>query len=240
MRAGAAALLCVLLAAPAQARGHRGAAETAERLGRYREAAREYALAFEAERAPELLYRLGICRRRLRQYARARDAFRGYLREAPEGALKDDSERQIAQLDILLAEEARVPRRLAPPRAPSFAAVIVVRPPPPPEMPPLAAPRALPFTPLLATVPPVAFAEPRPPRVAPWIAAGAGALAVAGGILWWDGARVARDLDARFAAGDLAAADSPRYGRARAESIAGRILVGAAVAGAAAAVLLWR
>jgi len=51
---------------------------------------------------------------------------------------------------------------------------------------------------------------------------------------------VSRDLDARFAAGDLAAADRPLFGRAQGESIAGRALV---VAGAgllaAAAVALW-
>jgi hypothetical protein len=77
-------------------------------------------------------------------------------------------------------------------------------------------------------------------RAAPWIAAGAGALAAGGAALWWDGARVSDDLHARFSAGELDAADGPRYARARRESIAGRALVaGAAVLGAIAVALWW-
>jgi hypothetical protein len=77
-------------------------------------------------------------------------------------------------------------------------------------------------------------------RAAPWIAAGAGALAVGGAALWWEGARTADDLNGRFAAGDLTAADGPRYARARRESIVGRAMVaGAAVLGAVAVALWW-
>ena len=80
----------------------------------------------------------------------------------------------------------------------------------------------------------------RAQRAAPWIAAGAGALAVGGAALWWDGAQISDELHARFTAGDLAAADAPRYARARRESIAGRAMVaGAAVLGAIAVALWW-
>ena len=71
----------------------------------------------------------------------------------------------------------------------------------------------------------------------PWLAA-AVALAAGGGLLCWDGARVASDLDSRFATGDLTAADSSRYDRAHREALGGRVLlvlaVAAAVAGAVA------
>ena len=83
-------------------------------------------------------------------------------------------------------------------------------------------------------------ARARRARAAPWIALGAGALAAGGAALWWDGAQISDDLHARFAAGDLTAADGPRYGRARRESIAGRAMVaGAAVLGAVAVALWW-
>jgi hypothetical protein len=84
------------------------------------------------------------------------------------------------------------------------------------------------------------LARARRVRAAPWIAAGAGALAVGGAALWLDGARMSDDLNARFAAGDLTAADGPRYGRAKRESIVGRAMVaGAAVLGAVAVALWW-
>lgn len=77
-------------------------------------------------------------------------------------------------------------------------------------------------------------------RAAPWFAVGAGALAAGGAALWLDGARTADDLNARFAAGNLTAADGPRYARARRESIVGRAMVaGAAVLGAVAVALWW-
>ena len=66
----------------------------------------------------------------------------------------------------------------------------------------------------------------------PWLAA-AGALAAGGALLCWDGARVAGDLDGRFATGDLTAADSSRYDRAHREGLGGRALLGLAVVAAA-------
>jgi len=58
--------------------------------------------------------------------------------------------------------------------------------------------------------------------------------------LWWDGARLSRSIDARFAAGDLTSADRQLYSRAHTASIAGRVMV-AAAAGllAGAVVVLW-
>ncbi len=278
------ALVALALAVPPGALGqepqsHRAAAEAAERVGRFRAAARDYAAAFDEERAPELLYRLGICRRRLKQYRPARNAFRSYLRLAPAGALKDDAERQLAQLDVLLDEERRspdegspLPKPKRPKRAPpplvqaQPAAPAPEQPKPEPQVAPPVATEAPPAT--LAPAPPsppavaveqkpltLALAAPPPATIdaalvappvrarspAPYVAAsGAVVAAAAGAAFWWDGARVARDLDARFAAGSLTPADASRYGRAHAESVAGRVLVGAAILAAGAAVLLWQ
>ena len=57
--------------------------------------------------------------------------------------------------------------------------------------------------------------------------------------LWWDGARISRDLDARYASGDLTTSDRPSYSRAHTESLAGRLLVAAAAGLIAGAVVLW-
>ena len=80
-------------------------AQFLEELGKTEEAAREYEAAFAKSRAPELLYRLALCRRALGDYAAAREALRGYLRESPDGPLRDEVERQLAQLAVLI--EAR-------------------------------------------------------------------------------------------------------------------------------------
>jgi outer membrane biosynthesis protein TonB len=268
--------MALLLAAPA---GHRARAERAEALGRMAEAAREYEAAWEEEQAPELLYRLGLARRKLKEYGKAREAFRAYLRAAPQGGLRGEVERQLAKLEILIEaqredySDAAPERKRSPPKStPSPPEPVVAQPapivaapapaPPPPAPAPALAPAPAP-APALAPVPapapaptpapPAALAAPAPELtlsspVAPparsraplWLAGGAAAAFASGAVLWWDGARISRDLDARFAAGDLAAADRPLFGRARGESIAGRALV---VAGAgllaAAAVALW-
>ena len=61
-------LISVLLAAAPQV--HRARAERAEALGHMQDAAREFEAAWDEEQAPDLLYRLGVARRKLKQYAR--------------------------------------------------------------------------------------------------------------------------------------------------------------------------
>ena len=256
-------LLGILVAAGGT--GHRARAERAEALGRMSDAAREYEAAWDEEQAPELLYRLGVVRRKLKEYGKAREALRAYLRVAPEGGLREEVERQLAKIEVLIEAEREdyvdPPRRRAgagpgPGAGPS--------PGPGPSPSPGPSPGigsgsvSVPLPPLIAAVPgpapetvapmvrtaPVAVVEPViVPRVrsraAPWLF-GASAVALgAGAAFWWDGARVSNQLDARFAAGDLSAADRPLFGRARGESIAGRALVVAGVGLLAAAVALW-
>ena len=96
-------LLALLLAAPAS---HRATAARAEALGHMQAAAREYEAAWTDEHAPDLLYRLGIVRRKQKRYALAREAFRAYLREAPDGGLRDEVERQLARLEVLIEAQS--------------------------------------------------------------------------------------------------------------------------------------
>ena len=96
-------LLAILLAAGSS--GHRARAERAEALGRMTDAAREYEAAWDEEQAPELLYRLGVVRRKLKEYGKAREALRAYLRVAPEGGLREEVERQLAKIEVLIEAE---------------------------------------------------------------------------------------------------------------------------------------
>ncbi len=168
----------VLAAPPAgesRADAHASRAHQLEALGKTLEAAREYEAAFAETRDPEALYHLAICRRDLGDYKAAREALRGYLRVEPDGPLRDEVERQLAQLAVLI--EARGLR------GPDTAATGAVRKPrprakaiaidagSPPAQAPLAAPPALlaaPAAPLasapLASAP---LAGPSAPLAAP-------------------------------------------------------------------------
>jgi len=289
-------LLCLGLSAGAAAAGHRDRAQIAESTGHTAQAAKEYEQAYAEEGDPDLLYRLGVVRRKLKQYELAQEAFRGYLRNAPEGPFRDEVMRQLAEIGVLLEERHRqVPDELrkkprpqrrnvpvkgltpppATPSAPSQSATAGSTVPASPDeaSPPVLAPDVaapversagpaaeaaaaepvtmpVPGGALPASVIPAPSAATRTStatqhvmsprsRAAPWVAAGAAALAVGGAALWWDGDRTASDLDARFASGNLSAADNSTYGRARRESIAGRAMVAGAVVLGAVAVALW-
>lgn len=314
-----ALLSCVLGPAFAGAPPPAERARALEEVGRFAEAARLYALAIKEGNegnAPPLLYRLALCKRHLGDYAGAREALRGYLREEPSGPLRVEVERQLAQLQVLIEERGLHPER-APHggakkagaaagsgSAPVTDSVAVVGTAPVTNSLPVAgsvsaaghpaaavsgsvlasdsAPASAPgsgFVPAsapaadagVAAVPavqPMASSAPGarslaglapapgapaalPPApatalsaapvtttsraVAP-LAAGALVAGLAGAVLLWDGARVSADLDARFASGDLTAADQSRYTRAHREGAFGVALVSLAVLTVGAAV----
>ena len=262
-------LLALLLAAPAS---HRAAAARAEALGHMHEAAQEYEAAFGDEHAPDLLYRLGVVQRKLKRYALAREAFRAYLREAPDGGLRDEVVRQLAKLEVLIeaesenyADPAPRPARRGPsgppaaqpsppatspppamPSPPAAASPPATQPSPPATSPPPAMPSPPATQPSLPAAPraalssePVTAPAPLRTRAAPWLLGGAAAATAAGAYFWYDSSRLSRDLDARFAAGNLSAADRPSYTRAHSEVVASRVLFVAAAALAAGAVALW-
>ena len=100
-------LLCLALSGGAAAAGHRDRAQIAESTGHTAQAAKEYEQAYAEEGAPDLLYRLGVVRRKMKQYELAQEAFRGYLRTAPEGAFREEVMRQLGELGVLLEEQHR-------------------------------------------------------------------------------------------------------------------------------------
>ncbi|HWE22830.1 MAG TPA: hypothetical protein VG496_02705, partial [Myxococcales bacterium] len=93
-------LLCFVLSGGAAAAGHRERAQIAESTGHTAQAAKEYEQAYGEEGDPDLLYRLGIVRRKLKQYELAQEAFRGYLRNAPEGPYREEVMRQLSELGV--------------------------------------------------------------------------------------------------------------------------------------------
>jgi hypothetical protein len=250
-------LLAMLLASSS---AHRAKAERAEAVGHLPEAAREYEVAYQDDHAPELLFRLGVVRRKLKQFGKAREAFGAYLRIAPEGALRQDVERQMTKLEVLveaqtdnLGEEKAARQQASPPQPVTVVVNLQqpeqrrpeVHPAPPPVLSLLPFPTPAAFFPPpvpRAPVPLPAFA-PREPsfgtRAAPYLAAGALATFAAGGYLWWDGNRLSQALDSRYTSGTLAASDQPLYGRAHAASLAGRALVLGGALLTASAVVLW-
>jgi tetratricopeptide (TPR) repeat protein len=257
-------LLALLVAASSV---HRAKAERAEAVGHMLEAAREYEAAYEDDHAPELLFRLGVVRRKLKQYAKAREAFRAYLRVAPEGGLRQDVERQLVKLDVLMEAQtedySEEPRKGPVRRAPALVPGEQRSPAPSEQVnavhqpqPEVQGPPPLPPAPAAALPPPAgerrspALSEqvnnvhqspPQPfgRRVAPFLAAGAVTTFAAGGYLWWDGNRLSHDLDSRYTSGDLTGADQSLYGRAHGASLAGRALVLSGALLTAGAVVLW-
>ncbi len=287
-------------------------ARALEEVGKFAEAARLYEAAVKDGKAPGLLYRLALCKRHLGDYAGAREALRGYLREEPGGPLRIEVERQLAQLQVLIEERglhperaphggggkkagagAPVPGAVAVPVAGAVAepgsvpvsvtesvSVNAAGSVPVTELVPVTGsvpesvsgsapvpasgagagathrfapasssavtasdpavvaaaagnPAALPAAPVGALAPVPASSSLRPALP---LAAGAAAAGLAGALLLWDGARVSSELDARFATGDLTAADQPRYTRAHREGAFGVALVSLAVLAAGAAV----
>lgn len=89
----------------AQALFQAGSAAFAE--GRYEEALERFQRAHELSPRPELLYNIAVCADRLRQDARALDAFRRYLAAAPESDRRREIEVRIRILEAELAERAR-------------------------------------------------------------------------------------------------------------------------------------
>ena len=287
--------LALFLDAPARAAGTPPAlaerARALEEVGRFAEAARLYEAALQDGNAPALLYRLALCKRHLGDYAGAREALRGSLREEPGGPLRIEVERQLAQLQVLIEERGLHPERVprggkkaaqgssagratggdsAAPQGgasgsvpgsvpgsgsvsgsvsgsepvplsaaistPSFAPAPAAEPSTArasgSPVPAAAQASTLPSAPAVALAPPVG----RSLKPALPFAVGAAVAGLAGALLVWDGARVSSGLDVRFAAGDLTAADQPRYTRAHRESIAGVALLSLAVLAAGAAV----
>jgi tetratricopeptide (TPR) repeat protein len=117
---------------------HRGT--RAYDLGHFTEAAAEYEKAYEAKENPALLYNLGQAYRGAGEHQKALNAYRAYLRNAPDAGNRDEVAHFIEALKHSIEVEkaakekppvGTLPAPPPPATAPPVTAPIVVAPPPP-------------------------------------------------------------------------------------------------------------
>jgi tetratricopeptide (TPR) repeat protein len=202
-------------------------------LGEFTQAIDEFKVAYEASRAPGLLFNLAQASRLAKLYEQAVHFYRAYLRARPDAPNRADAEARILELEPLV--EAQRQRELNPPPTPPTSEPQVV---PPPAQPPI-------------VPPPIVIAPSRPrggkrERIAGYATGGVGLVALALGIYFGTQA-----LDAQTQLGKVAttgaswdATAQSQYSAGHNDAIAATTLYvvgGAAVAaGAALVVLGWR
>jgi hypothetical protein len=162
------------------ARQHYNKAVQLYDLGHFDDAIGEFEKAYEAKQDPVLLYNLAQSHRRLGNHKRALDLYKNFLRRMPETPLRAEVEARITSLQKLVDEDAA--------RATQNPQLTTPLPPTGPA-PAITAPAAAP----VATAPAVATTASSAPadvgdgralRIAGWATAGAGVVAVAGGVLF--------------------------------------------------------
>jgi len=90
---------------PNTARAHFEKGSTAYDLGQFREAAREYEIAYRLKSDPALLYNIGQAYRFAGDAAEALRAYKAYLRRSPEAPNRREVDAQIAKLQRLVDEQ---------------------------------------------------------------------------------------------------------------------------------------
>lgn len=108
-------------------------------LGHFSEAAVEYEKAYEAKENPALLYNLGQAYRGSGEHHKALNAYRAYLRNAPDAGNREEVSRFIEALKHSIEVEKAAKDKppvgtmpAPPPATTSTPTVVVVAPPPPP------------------------------------------------------------------------------------------------------------
>jgi hypothetical protein len=183
MRLGETLLVLSFMFAAGSARAADASAEAARQhynkavqlydLGHFEDAIGEFEKAYEIKQDPALLYNLAQSCRRLGNHKRALDLYKNFLRRMPQTPFRPDVEARIASLQKLVDEEAAGAQPkpgLAPPPVPSSPAPVAKE--------PVASPMAT--TPAAAA--PAARGDGRGLRIAGWVTAGAGVVAVTGGV----------------------------------------------------------
>jgi hypothetical protein len=162
------------------ARQHYNKAVQLYDLGHFDDAIGEFEKAYEAKQDPVLLYNLAQSHRRLGKHKRALDLYKNFLRRMPETPFRAEVEARISSLQKLVDEDAaratQNPQLTAPPAAIS-------------SVPAIPAPAAAPVATAPAVASPASNAsaevgDGRGLRIAGWATAGAGVVAVAGGVLF--------------------------------------------------------
>ena len=217
-------LIALLLAAPADpgsaAREHLKAGQTHYALGEFQAAVDEFREVYRLKQEPGLLFNMGQAYRQLHEWQQALFNYRQYLNLKPDAPNRAEVEALIEhmQKQIQSDQKARAARTAAAPPA-------AILPAPRPE-------------PAAAAPPPPQARPAAALRVAGFAALGLGALAEGGALLLHASAQsAADDFNARYAAGQLSAADAAlastarsRGGLATAAVIGGAVLIAAGAA----------
>jgi tetratricopeptide (TPR) repeat protein len=122
IRAVALALLLSSVCAAADpdplsdARGHYERGMSHYELGEFTQAIDEFKIAYEASRAPGLLFNLAQASRLAKLYEQSLHFYRAYLRARPDAPNRVDAEARIAELEPLVAAQRQ--RELEPPATP--------------------------------------------------------------------------------------------------------------------------
>jgi len=140
--------------ASAAAKAHYKEGRAHYQLGEYSAAIKEFKEAYHLKPDATFLFNIAQCHRQLREYAEAIQLYRNYLRDAPDAANREDVEKFIREITLLVEQEKEAKAAVAPTLVP-LAAVA----PPPGAMPGVPQPSN--------PAPPVGAASLAPPTTAP-------------------------------------------------------------------------
>jgi tetratricopeptide (TPR) repeat protein len=94
---------------PAEAREHFERGKTLYDLGRFADAAREFESAYEAKNDPAILFNVAQAYRFAGNYAKALLTYRAFLRNVPEAPNRAQVEKNIEDLQALMAKQSQPP-----------------------------------------------------------------------------------------------------------------------------------
>ncbi len=129
--------------------------------GQYHKAIEEFQSAYEARPRPMLLFNLGQAHRKIGHPQESLDLYERFLREDPQTDLRAETESYMTEVRAEMERQRKTDDRQEPPRSPDPVSAAVAQPPPP-----------------ISQVP---QGPRRPFRIAKWVLAGAGLLAIAAG-----------------------------------------------------------
>jgi tetratricopeptide (TPR) repeat protein len=174
-----------LSATASEARAHYKQGVAHFNLDEWKPAMEEFKTAYRLYPDPTFLYNIALCHRKLGEHAEALSFYKKYLRE-PGAKNRDEVQRRIAELETIVAAEAKAPHKTEPPPPPPPAQNL--KPPPPAATPNLTPPPVVapPLAPAREPALEIGAAPPPPEEAAAplykkwWLWAGVGAVVVAG------------------------------------------------------------